>query len=39
MVARHQGDLTGWRGVLAPTEPRDEDQMSGGRGVPNQVEV
>jgi len=26
-------------GCLAVTEPRDEDQVRGGRGVPNQVEV
>ena len=26
-------------GVLAVTEPRDEDQVREGRGVPNQVEV
>jgi len=25
-------------GVLAVTEPQDEDQVRGGRGVPNQVE-
>jgi len=35
---------TPWRpdrvgGCLAVTEPRDEDQVRGGRGVPNQVEV
>jgi len=38
MVARHQSDRAGW-GVLAVTEPRDEDQVRGGRGVPSQVEV
>jgi len=26
-------------GVVAVTEPRDEDQVRGGRGLPNQVEV
>jgi len=39
MVAGHQGDRTGWGGVLAVTKPRDEDQVRGGRGAPNQVEV
>jgi len=38
MVAGRQGDRTGWGGVLAVTEPPDEDQVRGGRGVPNQVE-
>jgi len=38
MVAGRQGDRTGW-GALAVTKPRDEDQVRGGRGVPNQVEV
>jgi len=38
MVAGHQGNQTGW-GVLAVTEPRDEDHGRGGRGMPNQVEV
>jgi len=39
MVAGGQGDPAGWGGVLAVTEPRDEDQVRGGRGVPSQVEV
>jgi len=26
-------------GVMAVTKPRDEDQLRGGRGVPNQEEV
>jgi len=41
MVAGRQGDRTGWGGVLAVTEPRDEDhwQVRAGRSVPNQVEV
>ena len=39
MVAGRQGDRAGWGGVLAVTEPRDEDQVRGGRGVPSQVEV
>jgi len=38
MVARRLGDRAG-SGVLAVTEPRDEDQVREGRGVPNQVEV
>jgi len=38
MVAGCRGDRAGW-GVLAVTEPRDEDQVREGRGVPNQVEV
>jgi len=38
MVAGSRGDRAGW-GVLAVTEPRDEDQVREGRGVPNQVEV
>jgi len=38
MVARRRGDRVGW-GVLAVTEPRDEDQVMEGRGVPNQIEV
>jgi len=38
MVAGRRGDRAGW-GVLAVTEPRDEDQVKEGRGVPNQVEV
>jgi len=37
-VAGRQSDRAGW-GVLAVTEPRDEDQVRGGRAVPNQVEV
>ena len=37
-MAGHQGDRPGG-GVLALTEPRDEDQVSGVRGVPNQVRV
>jgi len=37
-VAGRQSDRTGW-GVLAITKPRDEDQVRGGSGVPNQVEV
>jgi len=39
MVAGCQGDRTGWGGVLPVAEPQDEDQVRGGRGVPNQVEV
>jgi len=39
MVAERQGDRTGWKGVLAITEARDEDRVRGGRGVPNQVDV
>jgi len=38
MVARRRGDRAG-RGVLAVTEPRDEDQVREGRGMPNQVGV
>jgi len=38
MVAGRQSDRTVW-GVLAVTEPRDEDQERGGRGVPDEVEV
>jgi len=38
MVARRQSGRAGW-GVLAVTEPRDEDQVREGKGVPNQVEV
>jgi len=38
MVAGRQGDRARWE-VLAITEPRGEDQVRGGRGVPNQVEV
>ena len=38
MVAGRQGGRAGW-GVLAVTEPRDKDQVRGGRGVPSQVEV
>jgi len=38
MVAGRRGDRAGW-GVLAVTEPWDEDQVREGRGVPNQVEV
>jgi len=37
-VAGRQSDRAGWE-VLAVTEPRDEDQVSEGRGEPNQVEV
>jgi len=39
MVAGRQGNQTGWGGVLAVTEPRDDDQVRGERGVPDQVEV
>jgi len=39
MVAGRQGDRTGWGGIWALTEPRDKDQVRGGRGVPSQVEV
>ena len=39
MVAGRQGDQNRWGGVLAVTEPQDEDQVRGGRGLPNQVEV
>jgi len=38
MVAGRQSDRTGW-GVLAVTEPRYEDQVGEGKGVPDQVEV
>jgi len=38
MVAGRQGNRAGW-GVLAVTEPGDEDQVRGGRGVLSQVEV
>jgi len=38
MVVRHQRDRAGWR-VLAVTEPRDEDQVREGKGVPDQIEV
>ena len=37
MVGR-QSDLAGW-GVLAATEPRDEDQVREGKGVPDQIEI
>jgi len=37
-VAGRRGDRAGW-GVLAITAPRNEDQVRGVRGVPNQVEV
>jgi len=38
MVAGRQSDRAGW-GVLAVTEPQDEDQVREGKGVPNRVEV
>jgi len=38
MVAGRHSDRAGW-GVLAVTEPRDEDQVREGRDEPNQVEV
>ena len=38
MVAGRRSDRAGW-GVWAVTEPRDEDQVREGKGVPNQVEV
>jgi len=38
MLARGGNNRAGW-GVLAVREPRDEDQVREGRGVPNQVEV
>jgi len=38
MVAERQSDRTGW-GVLAVTEPQDEDQVREGKGVPDQIEV
>jgi len=38
MVAGRQSDQTGW-GVLAVTEPQDEDQVREGKSVPNRVEV
>jgi len=38
MVAVRRTDRAGC-GVLAVTEPRDEDQVREGRGMPNQVEV
>jgi len=37
-VAGRQSDRTGW-GVLAVTEPRDEDPVREGKGVPDQIEV
>jgi len=37
-VAGRRSDRAGW-GVLAVTEPRDEDQVREGKGVPNQGEV
>jgi len=39
IMARRQSDQAGWGVFLAVTETRDEDQESGGRGVPNQIEV
>jgi len=39
VVAGRQSGWTRGGGVLAVTEPRDEDQVRGGRGGPNQVEV
>jgi len=38
MVPGHQSDRAAW-GVLAVTEPLDEDQEREGEGVPNPVEV
>jgi len=38
MEAGRQSDRAGW-GVLAVTEPRDEDQMRERKGVPNRVKV
>jgi len=38
MVVGPQSDRAGW-GVLAVTEPRDEDQVREGKGVPDQIEV
>jgi len=38
MVAGRLSDRTGW-GVLAITEPRDEDQVREGKGEPDQIEV
>jgi len=38
MVVGRQSDRIGW-GVLAVTEPRDEDQVREGKGVPDQIEV
>jgi len=38
MVAGRQSDLAGW-GLVAVTEPRDEDQVREGKGVPKRVEV
>jgi len=38
MVVGRQSDRAGW-GVLAVTEPRDEDQVREGKGAPDQTEV
>jgi len=38
MVAGCQSDLAGW-GVLAVTEPRDEDQVREWKGITDQIEV
>jgi len=38
MVVGRQSNRAGW-GVLAVTEPRDEDQVRKGKGVPDQIEV
>jgi len=38
MVVGRQSDRAGW-GVLALTEPRDEEQVRDGTGVPDQIEV
>ena len=38
-ASRTPGRLSRVGGVLAGTKPQDEDQVEGGRAVPNQVEV
>jgi len=38
MVAGHRSDRAAW-GVLTVIEPRDEDQVREGNGVPDPVQV
>jgi len=38
MVVRRQSDRARW-GVLAVTEPQDEDQVGQGKGGPHRVDV
>ena len=38
-MAGRQGERTGWGGLLAVTKLQDEDQVSRGRRVSNQLEV